>query len=197
MGGGDEESLEGDDSGNPFDAFFAYQLARARALQAGADGVSLEDEARVLEAESRKASRSAWSLISAPGTDEAREEHAGAALLLYLQAAARRMPELLARSRVMADAALKRPSVPDAGKVIRATSRAMIVTMLDGAGQRRAHNREHGTAGHSCSRCLMDALGAQGEGGAVSKDAFVEGVCAALAGVVCAPSIAKAAMLKG
>ena len=80
-------------------------------------------------------------------------------------------------------------------ETIRGFVRASLMSMLDGSVQRRSHDRDEGTPGHACSRCVMDALRVSTEG-RVGKVEFEDGLCAALMSVVSASRLVRAALHK-
>jgi hypothetical protein len=129
---------------------------------------------------------------AAAGAEEATGAHAEAALLLYLQAAARALPDLLAKSKQLQDGANQRGGDAGRGDCIRAYAKSCVIGMLDGVSQRNAHERSKGTAGHACSICVMERLGAVG--GKVSSERFVGGIVGALVRVVDGPRIIKAGL---
>ena len=98
-------------------------------------------------------------LSAAAGAEEATGAHAEAALLLYLQAAVRALPDLLAKSKELQDGANQRGGDAARSDCIRVYAKSCLVGMLDGASQRKAHERSKGSVGHACSICVMERLG--------------------------------------
>mmetsp|Transcript_2062 Transcript_2062/g.4823 ORF Transcript_2062/g.4823 Transcript_2062/m.4823 type:complete len:417 (-) Transcript_2062:2-1252(-) len=189
-----EEVKRAFDPSNPFDEYFDFQFGRLLAMQDG--DISVDDEARRMREVSVEVALSAWDIVTGEAdVNSVGEAEVGTAMLLYLQAAERHLPQLILKSKALADAALATEAKKTGAHLCKKVE-TLIGEMLDVRNQVKAHSTKRTLPSHACAKCVMEAMGMHDKT-RVGKQVFLAKICGALSSVVCTSRIVRAVGERG